>query len=161
MIRATQADVDRFMSYVDVLPSGCWFWAGARSRGKGNRKWYGSFRVGGIVVRAHRFAHDVIGGKACLPGYHRDHSCRFSLCVNPDHIDAVTHARNEELKRERSADVQLLFIVRETILCGLRLIVGTYALRRLEPTASAIPPRLEDILTARGGTAEQSVESGR
>jgi hypothetical protein len=93
-----QVDIDRFMKYVDILPNGCWFWTGARSRGKGNRKWYGSFRFKGKSIRAHRFACDVIGGKACPPGWHRDHTCKFSLCVCPDHIEPVTHELNQERK---------------------------------------------------------------
>jgi len=88
----------RFMSYVDVLPNGCWFWTGARSRGDGNSKWYGSFWHDGTSIRAHRFAHDVIGGKVCPPGWHRDHTCRFSLCVCPDHIEAVPPEVNQERK---------------------------------------------------------------
>ena len=95
------AAIARFMSYVDKLPSGCWFWTGARSRGKGNKKWYGSFRYNGKVIRAHRFASEVIGGQSCPPGHHRDHTCCFSLCVCPEHIVVVTHARNQELKIER------------------------------------------------------------
>ena len=53
--------IARFMSYVDKLPNGCWYWMGARSRGKGNRKWYGTFRHNGECIRAHRFASEVIG----------------------------------------------------------------------------------------------------
>jgi hypothetical protein len=101
MIHATEADIKRFMRYVEKLPNGCWFWTGTRSRGKGNRKWYGSFRLGRTTVRAHRFSCEVLGGKELPPGYHRDHSCCFSLCVNFDHLDIVTHERNQELKLER------------------------------------------------------------
>jgi hypothetical protein len=97
----TQADVDRFMRLVDVLPNGCWYWTGARSRGKGNRKWYGSFKVGKTSVRAHRFACEAIGGKTCPPGHHRDHVCRFSMCVNPDHLEVVTREVNQQRKVER------------------------------------------------------------
>jgi hypothetical protein len=97
----TQADIDRFMSYVDKLPNGCWFWAGARSRGTGNKKWYGSFKFQGATVRAHRFAHDFLAGKVLPPGHHRDHTCCFSLCVNPDHIEATTHQENQSRKTER------------------------------------------------------------
>lgn len=97
----TQADVDRFMRYVDVLPNGCWYWTGARSRGKGNKKWYGSFKLGKTAVRAHRFACEAIGGKACPPGHHRDHTCRFSMCVNPAHLEVVTHEVNQQRKVER------------------------------------------------------------
>jgi hypothetical protein len=100
--KATQADINRFMSYVDKLPSGCWFWAGARSRGKGNRKWYGSFWFQGRTVRAHVFACEELGGKRLtISNGHRDHTCCFSLCVNPDHIDIVTHKENEERKKRR------------------------------------------------------------
>ena len=95
-------DVKRFMSYVDILPNGCWYWTGARSRGSGNRKWYGSFRVGGTTVRAHRFAAEVIGGQRPLEkGEHRDHTCCFSMCVCPDHIEIVTHEENQERKMKR------------------------------------------------------------
>ena len=97
----TAEEIARFNKYVEKLPCGCHFWTGARSRGKGNRKWYGSFRFRGKVIRAHRFAHDILGGKDCPPGYHRDHLCVFSLCVNQDHIEAITHAENERRKKAR------------------------------------------------------------
>ncbi len=96
------ADIVRFMKMVDVLPNGCWYWQGARSRGKGNKKWYGSFRVGGKVVRAHRFAAEVLGGKFCPNGSHRDHTCSFSMCVNPAHIEIVSHKENQRRKMERA-----------------------------------------------------------
>lgn len=94
-IEATQADIDRFFSYVEKLPNGCWFWTGARSRGKGNKKWYGSFRVGRRVVRAHAFASDVIAQRGPVPkGFQRDHTCKFSLCVCCEHIEVVPAAVN-------------------------------------------------------------------
>jgi len=95
------SDVARFMRHVDKLPNGCWFWTGARSRGKGNRKWYGSFKVKGKAVRAHRFACDVIGGNRLGPGEHRDHTCCFSLCVNPDHLECVSREENQRRKMQR------------------------------------------------------------
>ena len=101
MIHATQDDIDRFMKKVDKLPNGCWFWTGARSRGKGNVKWYGSFHVKGRTVRAHRFSAEVIGGKALPPGHDRGHTCDFSLCVNPDHIEIVPQEVNKRKMWER------------------------------------------------------------
>jgi hypothetical protein len=98
-----QADIERFMRFVDKLPNGCWFWAGARSRGKGNRKWYGSFKVKGRAVRAHRFACEAIGGNTIQPGEHRDHTCSFSLCVNPHHLEIVSHQENQHRKMQRKA----------------------------------------------------------
>lgn len=101
LLEATQADIDRFMSYVEKLPNGCWFWTGARSRGKGNKKWYGSFRLGITTVRAHRFSSEVLNKHECPPGHHRDHECCFSLCVCPKHIEVVTRQINQQRKMER------------------------------------------------------------
>lgn len=104
ILRATQADIERFMSYVVRLPSGCWFWIGGRSCGKGNRLPYGSFWLPEHgTVRAHRFSSEVLGGQVCPPGHHRDHRCEFSLCVNFECIEIVTHAENERRKQERRA----------------------------------------------------------
>lgn len=96
-------DVDRFYTYVEKLKNGCWYWTGARSRGSGNRKWYGSFRVNGKTVRAHRFACEVIAMKPCPAGHHRDHTCGFSMCVNPDHLEIVSAEENERRKQQRRA----------------------------------------------------------
>lgn len=112
MIQATQADIDRFFSYVEKLPgqlilpdgrvlSACWPWLGARSRGKGNKKWYGSFRVGGRIVRAHRFSCEVLKKEECPTEHDRDHVCGFSLCVNLEHIEVVHKRVNQERKMQR------------------------------------------------------------
>jgi hypothetical protein len=107
MIQATEADIKRFFRYVEKLPNGCWFWSGARSRGKGNRRWYGSFRIGKTSVRAHRFSCEVIGQKGPLPdGHDRDHTCVFSLCVNPDHVEYVPKQVNQERKVERRREAR-------------------------------------------------------
>lgn len=100
----TEADIARFMKHVDKLPNGCWFWTGARSRGQGNKKWYGTFYVNRKVgrVRAHRFACEVIGGKGALPkGFDRDHICCFSLCVNPECLEYVPKALNQSRRLDR------------------------------------------------------------
>jgi hypothetical protein len=97
----TQQDIERFIRLVDVLDCGCWYWLGARSRGKGNRKYYGTFKVNGQAVRAHRFSSEALGGKTCPSGCHRDHTCNFSMCVNPAHIEVVTPAENQKRKMAR------------------------------------------------------------
>ena len=102
VIQATTQDIERFMRYVERLPSGCWYWTGARSRGRGNRKWYGSFRVGGRTVRAHRFSCEVLGGRECPPAHDRDHTCCFSMCVNPAHIEVVPKTINQARKMARA-----------------------------------------------------------
>lgn len=97
----TQKYIERFLKLVEVLESGCWYWLGARSRGKGNKKYYGTFKVNGQAVRAHRFASEILGNKPCPTGCHRDHKCNFSMCVNPEHIEVVSHAENQKRKMAR------------------------------------------------------------
>lgn len=108
----TGRDIERFMTFVVKLPgvlilpdgtrtSACWPWMGARSRGRGNKQWYGSFRVGKRVVRAHRFSCEAIKGLPCPPGCDRDHLCNFTLCVNPEHIEVVLKQINQERRFER------------------------------------------------------------
>ena len=93
--------VERFFTYVKKSPEpdGCWNWTGARSRGKGNKAWYTSFWVSGrTVVRAHIFVCVVEG--RMKPGETVDHSCKNTLCVNPDHLEVVTRTENS-LRRWR------------------------------------------------------------
>ena len=100
-LEVTDKDIDRFFNFVEKLPNGCWYWTGARSRGKGNKKWYGSFSLAGGTVRAHRFSCEILGAGPLPEGHHRDHICCFSMCVNPDHLEIVTAAENQRRKAKR------------------------------------------------------------
>lgn len=106
--KPTEAEVARFMSKTVCHPCGCRIWIGAKSRGartgrssKANT-WYGSFWFRGRVIRAHRFASECLAGHPPLPpGHERDHTCHFSLCVEPEHIDPVPHAINQDRRMAR------------------------------------------------------------
>lgn len=75
----------RFFVKVQVDQStSCWIWKASR-----DRFGYGLFdnRV------AHRFGYELIKGK--IPkGLELDHLCRNRSCVNPDHLEPVTHIVN-------------------------------------------------------------------
>lgn len=78
---------------VDVDPeSGCWIWRGAK-RPDG----YVQIRVAGRLVYAHRVAYEVFVGP--IPdGLTLDHvverGCKSRACVNPSHLEPVTHREN-------------------------------------------------------------------
>jgi hypothetical protein len=67
--------------------AGCIIWTGAVSaQGRGN------LRYGDGNQLAHRVAWLLAYGK--LPEQDLDHLCRRPLCVNPEHLEPVTHAEN-------------------------------------------------------------------
>lgn len=72
----------------DIL-SGCWLWAGATD-GSGR---YGAIQAGGRVARAHRVTYELLRG-GVPDGLELDHLCRVTLCVNPWHLEPVTHHEN-------------------------------------------------------------------
>lgn len=80
---------EQFWPYVMPEPnSGCWIWMGNL-----NRSGYGRVSQGGKRIMAHRVSFEI--HKGALPaGMEIDHRCSVRCCVNPDHLEAVTHAEN-------------------------------------------------------------------
>ena len=72
----------------------CWEWRACHTS-----EGYGRFRTGsrtdgsGRLVLAHRLAFEALIG-AVPQGLEPDHLCRNSPCVNPAHLEPVTHAVN-------------------------------------------------------------------
>ena len=80
--------------------SGCWLWLDCLNRGG-----YGVFYNGTKNVLAHRFSYERVHG-AIPKGKELDHLCRVPCCVNPDHLEAVTHKEN--VRRGRAGQVAIL-----------------------------------------------------
>jgi hypothetical protein len=93
--RVPKPEAERFWPQVDFDgPGGCWLWTGQANKGG-----YGAFSVGSRYdgnrrgVRAHRWAYEALVGP--IPeGLQLDHLCRNPPCVNPAHLEPVTHAEN-------------------------------------------------------------------
>lgn len=83
----------RFMDKVAHEPnSGCWLWLGTTA-GAG----YGVFHLRRDGKRfskyAHRLSYEMNVGP--IPeGLEIDHKCRVRTCLNPHHLEAVTHREN-------------------------------------------------------------------
>jgi hypothetical protein len=69
------------------LETGCHDWLGCKRMG------YGQIRVAGRTARAHRVAWELKNGPVPC-GLHLDHLCRNRGCVNPAHLEPVTHREN-------------------------------------------------------------------
>ncbi len=80
---------ERFWSKVQFTDT-CWLWTGATRGSRG----YGDFALDTKHnVRAHRWAYEFCTGP--IPAdLEPDHLCRVRHCVNPDHLEAVTHREN-------------------------------------------------------------------
>lgn len=89
MGKRTPPPVDRFWPKVVRDPeTECWLWTASTNSGG-----YGLLKVGERLVRAHRFAYELLVGP--IPeGLQIDHLCRVRTCVNPAHMEPVTSRVN-------------------------------------------------------------------
>jgi hypothetical protein len=74
--------------------SGCWLWMA----GWDPETEYGDFWNGVRQIKAHRASYEIYIGP--IPDKHQiDHLCRVRSCVNPSHLQVVTHSVNQERRR--------------------------------------------------------------
>lgn len=76
-----------FWKYVDKTGE-CWEWIGYVST-----TGYGALRKNSVPYYAHRLSYELVFGS--IPdGLVIDHKCRNKICVNPEHLEAVTQREN-------------------------------------------------------------------
>jgi hypothetical protein len=80
---------ERFWPKVDKNgPNGCWQWLGANRRER--PVIWSEGGTNGRVLYAHRVVFEIMGFGKIPDGLFIDHACRNGMCVNPDHLRAVT-----------------------------------------------------------------------
>ncbi len=85
---------DRLLANIDTegpmfeTGSRCWLWLGTA-----NKRGYGAISRDGQRIMAHHGTYELYVGP--IPeGLELDHLCRNPRCVNPLHLEPVTHAEN-------------------------------------------------------------------
>ena len=93
----TAAQVALLEARIQETPSGCWEWTGSLdSSGYGQVVWQTR------KYRPHRLLFEARAGAPLAEGLEVDHLCECRRCVNPSHLQAVSHAEN--LRRIRARD---------------------------------------------------------
>ena len=81
---------DRIEAKIMRVMDGCWLWTAATVPNG-----YGQVRWRGRNSPAHRVVYEILVGPLPHPAHlEADHLCRVVCCVNPDHIQFVTHKEN-------------------------------------------------------------------
>lgn len=104
----------RILRKSEIRPSGCREWVGSVG-GSG----YGNINVSGKTTTASRAAYIAFVGPV-PEGCEVDHLCRNRLCVNPDHLEAVTHAENCLRQPSMKARVESVHCVHGHVIDGVR-----------------------------------------
>lgn len=85
----------RVLSRVSICPeTECWVWQGPTS-GNGRGGGYARMSLDGQTVAVHKVMWVNFFG--FIPGKKQlDHTCRRRNCVNPNHLELVTHRENQK-----------------------------------------------------------------
>ena len=83
---------------------GCWMWMGSI-----NKDGYGYFRLSrhmGFSNMAHRASLYLLRDVIVPPKMELDHLCCNKACVNPDHLEIVTHKENVQRMARRRRELK-------------------------------------------------------
>lgn len=97
----------RIVASVEIRDAGyetpCWLWTMADS-GKGRGGGYSRMKLNGRTCAAHIVSYTNEHGY--VPGNKQiDHKCTNRRCVNPDHLEMVSHIENQK-RRDRANGIE-------------------------------------------------------
>ncbi len=82
--------INRFLDKSITMPNGCWLWTGSAA-GR-----CGSFMEDYFYWHAHRWSYTYFIGE--IPdGFVVHHKCKERFCVNPYHLETMSHADHQTL----------------------------------------------------------------
>lgn len=87
---------------IDGNPSPCHLWQGALS-GSGRGSGYGRISINGVTSAVHRVSYTHYNGYIPLKRQ-VDHLCNIRNCVNPEHLELVTHIQNQKRRVRRKQE---------------------------------------------------------
>src|SRR6185312_16875409 len=91
----------RILTKIAFCSDGCWYWTGSQWGLPGYK--YGQVRTWNPNLQgrsragrktAHRFVYEFVNGVTVPEHDDVDHLCNNKLCVNPEHLEAVSHREN-------------------------------------------------------------------
>lgn len=80
---------NRVLTKMRKTEHGCWVWTGSL-----DTNGYATISIKGKSTLAHRVSYTEFTKKEIPEGYVLDHLCRNIRCVNPKHLEPVTHSEN-------------------------------------------------------------------
>lgn len=87
MTRVTPV-IDRVAARFGISEDGCWEWTGGTNAGG-----YGVLNIAKRPRLVYRVLYELVVGPV-PDALELDHLCRNRRCVNPDHLEPVTHREN-------------------------------------------------------------------
>ena len=94
--------IERFLALTTIESGQCWTWNGSRSKdGYGQMVLDGRRDRKRVRIAPYRFIWEWVNDEPMPDGLEPDHTCNNRGCVNPSHVEPVTHAENQRRSYQR------------------------------------------------------------